>query len=160
MKVRRNRVVRFDYELRNGAGDMLGTTGGEKAIAYLHGHGKIVPGLEHALEGVDEGDQIEITLGPEDGYGDRDPEKIFKVAREQIPANIPLEPGVELVADDGMGHAIQLRVLDVDDNMVTLDANHPLAGETLNFRVKVLNVRDASAEEILSGSVEGEDIEN
>jgi FKBP-type peptidyl-prolyl cis-trans isomerase 2/predicted Fe-Mo cluster-binding NifX family protein len=142
--VEKDRVVRLAYTLTDGSGEQLDASEG---IHYLHGHEQVVPGLERALEGHVAGDELEVTLGPEEGYGQRDEERVLQVPIDQLPPGAA--PGMMLQAQAPNGAMMQLVVKSVEDQMATLDANHPLAGRTLTFKVKVLQVLAAAPQDMV-----------
>lgn len=151
MQIEKGRVVTIEYTLRDDDGDVIDTSEGEEPMVYLHGVGQLVPGLEKALETRGAGDKVKVSVAPEDGYGTWDPEQVMRVPRERLPADAEPEPGMELTGSDPDGDEILLRVIEVEGGVVTLDANHPLAGRTLHFDVDVKSVRDATQDELSHG---------
>lgn len=149
--------VRLRYSLFDGRGNLLETT--DEPVEFVYGYGDLVPGLEAALEGAQSGESLNVTVAPEDGYGTRDDTNVFAVEREEFPKDTDLEVGSEFVAEGDDGTSMTMRVTEVHDDHVLVDANHPLAGETLNFQVHVLNVRSASDDELLAAKVEASGIE-
>ncbi len=154
MKIAKNKVATFDYELRDELGTLLDSSE-EEPLAYIHGIGQIVPGLERALEGKTEGEAVSVTLSPDDGYGERDEELILVVPRSQFerPTEVTVGLQVHVTGPDGDSVA---RVTAIEGNEVTVDANHPLAGMILAFSLTVRDVREATAEELRHGHVHGE----
>lgn len=122
-------------------------------LDYLHGHRNIVAGLEEALEGKAVGDQVVVAVPPEKGYGFYDPEGVQVVDRAAFPADAEVVEGAMFYAEDSQGNPMPFTVLSVDDNEVTIDFNHALAGETLNFEVTVMDVRPATPEELQHGHI-------
>lgn len=155
MKIQRDAVVSIDYELQDDAGQTIDSSHQVGPLTYLHGHGQIVPGLASALEGKAAGEDVNVKVGPDEGYGDRDDRKIMQVERARLPENIEPKVGMTLAAD-GPGGPVPLFVTAVNDDSVTLDGNHPLAGKTLHFNVKVRDVREATSEELEHGHAHGE----
>jgi FKBP-type peptidyl-prolyl cis-trans isomerase SlyD len=155
MKIAKNTVVTFDYKLTNDAGEVLDTSEGAAPLDYLHGAENIVPGLEKALEGKSVGDQLNVSVSPEEGYGPRDEELIQAVPREMFQGVDELEVGMQFQAESEHGVHV-VRIASVNGDEVTVDANHPLAGETLHFDVTVRGVREASGEELEHGHVHAE----
>lgn len=147
-----NKVVTIHYTLRNDAGEVLDTSDGGEPMAYLHGAGNIVPGLEAKLEGKATGDKLVAVVEPKDGYGEKS-----GPGAQTIPIaafeGIEVRPGMTFVVEDDDGEQMPLRVIEVQDDRVVVDTDHPLAGETLHFTVEVVDVRDASADELLHGHV-------
>lgn len=155
MQIADNTVVILDYTVTNPEGDLIDSSSetGEP-LTYLHGNGDIVPGLEQALTGRRVGDNFQITVPPEDGYGERYDELVQVVSRDQFVGIDNMEIGMQFQTEaDGEVHVVTVTGLEGDE--VIVDANHPLAGETLVFDVTVLEVRPATAEEIKHGHVHG-----
>ncbi len=145
-------VVRLDYTLKVD-GKVVDTSEGNQPIQFIQGQGQIIPGLEDQLYGLKIGDQKDVTVQPEQGYGDIDPENFADIPRSQFPSEIPLEPGIELELKDQDGQLIDARIASVNPDTVRLDFNHPLAGKELHFSVNVIDLRDATDEEIAHGHV-------
>jgi FKBP-type peptidyl-prolyl cis-trans isomerase SlyD len=145
-----NNHVTVDYELRDGDGVFLDGSGSEGAepIEYVHGYGMLVPGLEAALAGLRAGDEREVIVPSEAGYGDRDEDLVLEIERSHFPDPSAVHVGDEFVAESPEGDEVAMRVVGVREDVVVVDANHPLAGITLLYRVKVLSVRPATQEEI------------
>jgi FKBP-type peptidyl-prolyl cis-trans isomerase SlyD len=129
---------------------VLDTSKGRKPLSYLHGRGNIVPGLEAALEGKSSGESFEITVPPDQGYGEHNESLVVQVDRGKFQGVDEIEPGMRFQAQTQDGTHI-LTVVDVEDQAVTVDANHPLAGQNLNFDVTVVEVRDATEDERREG---------
>jgi FKBP-type peptidyl-prolyl cis-trans isomerase SlyD len=144
--------VRIQYQLRDGRGNELETT--EEPVEFVFGYSKLVPGLEASLQGLHQGEAVNITIPPEDAYGTRDEANVFHVDREEFPDDTQIEAGSEFVAEGEDGTSLTMRVMEVHDDYVVVDANHPLAGETLNFQVRVLTVRAATDDEVLAAKAE------
>jgi FKBP-type peptidyl-prolyl cis-trans isomerase SlyD len=150
-QVRNDRVVGINYRLTVADGAEVDTTADRGPMEYLHGHRNIVPGLEKELEGHEVGDSLEVTIGPEEGYGEHDPERIVEVNRAQL--GFEPEVGAVVAAKLPDGREQHLLITGIEDESVTLDGNHPLAGETLHFEVSIASIRKATDEEISNGSV-------
>lgn len=150
-------VVTIEYTLRNEGGEVLDESHGDDALSYLHGHDNIVAGLESALTGKQVGDVVTIAVAPEDGYGVRDPAAVRSLAREEFPPDADLRVGVQFVAELEDGEQVPMWITAVDDDNVSIDLNHPLAGVTLHFEVKVLELRQAGANELAHGHPHGRD---
>lgn len=150
MKIGPNARVVLDYELKDDEGEVLDASAGEggEPIVYVHGYGMLVPGLEAALVGLEAGAAKEIVVTPEDGYGDRDEELVIEVDRADFPNPDGIEVGDEVVAESPDGDEVPMRVLEVKGEGVLVDANHPLAGVTLYYSVKVREVAKATDEEL------------
>ena len=155
MNISHNTVVAIDYTLTNDEGEVLDSSSGRAPLYYLHGYGNIIPGLENALAGHTAGESLAVTVAPADGYGEHDPEKLQAIPRQNIPPHIPLEPGLQLTGRDQHGNTLPLWVFEVREDVVLVDGNHPLAGETLHFAVEIREVRAASSEELAHGHVHG-----
>ena len=138
-----------DYELRNDAGELLDASEGDdgEPIRYVHGYGMLVPGLEAALAGLRAGDEREVVVPAEAGYGLRDEDLRMEVPRDRFPKS-GVNVGDELVAESPDGDEIDMVVVEVKDGSVVVDANHPLAGMTLHYKVRVREVRPATEDEI------------
>ena len=145
-----NTFVTLDYELRDEDGDLLDASesdGGEP-MRYVHGYGMLVPGLESALVGLGAGDEREIIVLAEAGYGEYDEELVLEVDRSELPDPSKVEVGDEFVAESPDGDEIAMTVVEIKDEVIVVDANHPLAGMALRYQVKVRDVRPATDEEI------------
>lgn len=151
----RGQVVSIHYTLTNDEGEVLDTSRGGEPLAYLHGAGNIVPGLEAALEGRKAGDQLQVTVAPEDGYGDAEEDGVQVAQREDFPADAELEVGMHFIAENEDGEEVPVWIRDIEGDDVTLDFNHPLAGVTLHFDVEVAGVRIATADEVAHGHPHG-----
>ncbi|HVC36776.1 MAG TPA: peptidylprolyl isomerase, partial [Gammaproteobacteria bacterium] len=133
-------------------GTVLDSSRGQKPLDYLHGSGNIISGLEQALEGKRVGDSIKVNVPPEKGYGPRDEALSHKVPRKMFDSKQEIKPGMRFHAEAGHGeHTVTVTA--VDNEHVTVDANHPLAGKILNFAVNVVEVRAATHEELAHGHV-------
>ena len=154
MQAAREKVVSIEYTLTDDDGDVLDSSRGRGPLSYLHGAGNIVPGLERAIEGKRTGETLSVVVPPADGYGDHDPELVQPVPRDRFPAGVEVEVGDEFEARTPAGPRL-VSVIDVDEENVTIDANHPLAGRALHFEVEVVDVRDATAEELRHGHAHG-----
>jgi FKBP-type peptidyl-prolyl cis-trans isomerase SlyD len=158
MKVEKNKVVKFHYVLKDKeTGEILDSSRhyGEP-LAFLVGAQNIIPGLERQMEGMEEGESKTIEVKASEAYGEKNPELIQKIPRSEF-QGIELQKGMVLQAQDPYGNIIPIKVIDFDENEVTIDANHPLAGKDLVFEVEIVSVRDATQEEIAHGHAhEGE----
>lgn len=154
MSVAPNSVVLIHYTLKDDAGALIDRSEKGQPLAYLHGRGNLIPGLERELEGKKSGDKLQVTIAPKDGYGEYDDALIQKVPRSAVQGVSDIKAGMQLHArsDEGLR---MLTVTEVDDESVTLDGNHPLAGKTLHFDVEIADVRAATEEELTHGHVHG-----
>lgn len=153
MKVAENTAVSIDYTLKNDQGAVIDSSEGKDPLTYVHGTGRIIPGLEEALDGKEEGEEFSVTLKPEKGYGKHDDSLILTVARERFQNPDDISEGMQVQAQLQDGSVGVLTIKGIADDQVTLDANHPLAGETLHFDVLVTGVRQATQEEIDAGRI-------
>ncbi|MDZ7828565.1 MAG: peptidylprolyl isomerase [Halofilum sp. (in: g-proteobacteria)] len=158
MQIARDTVAAIDYKLTDNDGQVLDTSEGREPLSYLHGAGNLIPGLESALEGQTEGDSLSVTVKPEEAYGERDERLVQQVPMAAFEGVDQVEAGMRFQATDEQGQGRVVTVTEVDGDQVTVDANHPLAGQPLNFEVSVVEVRAATDEEIEHGHVHtGED---
>ena len=152
-QIAKDKVVSIAYELTDTQGTLLDSSAGRPPMPYLHGHGNIIPGLESELDGKSAGEQITVTVPPETAYGPTDPALIQPVPKSQF-AGVPnVEVGMQFQASSPQGTRV-VRVVDINDDEVTVDANHPLAGKTLTFDVKIADVRDATPDELQQGQAQ------
>ncbi|TXK65662.1 FKBP-type peptidyl-prolyl cis-trans isomerase [Alkalisalibacterium limincola] len=147
-------VASFNYTLTNDAGDVLDTSNGREPLAYLHGAGNIVPGLEKAMEGKSAGETFKVDVAPEEGYGERHDALVQVVPRDAFQGVDDIQPGMQFQAQSNQG-VMSVTVTKIEDGQVTVDGNHPLAGETLHFDIEVTEVREATAEELEHGHAHG-----
>lgn len=154
MKIRPGCIVELEYELKDAEGAVVEASKHGGSLVYLHGYEEIPPGLESELDGVEEGAELEITLGPGAAYGDYNPDGIVSVPRSEFPEDAEIVPGdwisVELSEDEESekNEEIEMRVLEISPDAIVLDANHPLAGQQVTFDLRVVSVRQATLEEI------------
>ena len=155
MQVAKHKVVSLNYKLTDDAGDEIDRST-DGPLLYLHGAGALVPGLENALDGKSIGDELKVSLTPQDGYGERDEKLCSEVNREHFEGVDELEVGMQffIPSDDG-GEDQFVFVTAVSEETVTIDGNHPLAGIHLVFDVAVVDIREATAEEIEHGHAHG-----
>lgn len=154
-KITQNSVVSLDYTLTNDAGDILDKSENGQFV-YLHGTNNIIPGLEKALDGKSLNDEFKATIEADDAYGHKDDSKRQVVGREMFEADSPIEEGTQFHAQSPEGEMLMITIAEVNGDEITIDGNHPLAGERLHFDVKVSAIREASEEEISHGHVHGE----
>ena len=148
MKIADKTVVSIDYTLKNAAGEVVDSSNGAEPLSYIHGAQQIVPGLERELTGLAVGEKKEVVVHPQDGYGSVDPEGVFSVPRAAFPPDAKLTVGDAFVGEDDEGRAVPVRIVELKPDSITVDANHPLAGETLYFSVEVKSVRAATEEDM------------
>ena len=140
------------YKLTSPEGEVLDSSEGKAPLAYLHGHGNIIPGLEKQLEGKASGDKLVVEVPAAEAYGERNPDLVVEAARSQFPEDVDLEPGMRFQAQTPQGNRIA-EIKAIDGDKVTVDTNHPLAGVDLKFDVEITDIRKASPEEIDHGHV-------
>lgn len=155
MQISKNKVVSIGFKLTDADGSLIDESSTEEPLTYIQGIGSFIPAVESALEGKKSGDELEVTVTPEDGFGERDEELVHSVPRSQFQSGGDLEVGMQVQSQDPDGGPVIFTVVAVNTDNVTLDGNHPLAGMTLNFSVKVGDVRDATKEELDHGHVHG-----
>jgi FKBP-type peptidyl-prolyl cis-trans isomerase SlyD len=146
-------VVSMHYTLTDSDGKVLDTSEGADPLTYLHGAGNIIPGLEKALVGKVADDAMKVEVAPADGYGELVPELMQVVDKEAFQGVEMLEAGMSFEAQGPNGEVQRVVIAKIEGDQVTVDGNHPLAGVTLNFDVKIVSVRDATEEEISHGHV-------
>jgi len=150
LTIQPNAHVTIDYELRDEEGDMLEASADEggEPIRYVHGYGMLVPGLEAALVGLHAGDVRDVVVPAEAGYGEYDDDLLLELDRSELPDPKGVAVGDEFVAESPDGDEIAMSVVEVRDDLVVVDANHPLAGMTLRYHVTVRDIRPATDDEI------------
>ncbi len=154
MQIAQDTVVLVRYTLRNDAGDILDSSADGEPLAYVHGSGSLVPGFERALDGRKAGDKLSFEVPPTDGYGLHEAELVQEVPRSAFEGIANLDVGMQFHAQSNQGpHTVT--VTKIDGDRITVDGNHPLAGQTLHFEVEVADVRAATGEELAHGHVHG-----
>jgi len=153
MNIDDKRAVSIHYTLTNEQGEKLDSSEGQDPLRYLHGASNIIPGLENALVGKTTGDKVSVTVQPEDAYGEINPEMIQIVPREAFEGIDDIQAGMQFQASGPDGQTQVVTIKAVGEEGVTVDGNHPLAGQVLNFDVSIEEVRDATEEEIAHGHV-------
>jgi FKBP-type peptidyl-prolyl cis-trans isomerase SlyD len=154
MQVAQDTVVAIRYTLKNDAGATLDASAEGEALTYLHGNGNLVPGLERALEGKQAGDKLSVAVPAADAYGEMDDELVQEVPRAAFRGIDDIEVGMQFQAQSNHGPR-SVVVTKVTPELITVDGNHPLAGQNLNFEVEVAEVRAATSEELEHGHVHG-----
>ena len=153
MTIEKDKVVAFHYTLKLDSGEIADSSDGREPLNFLVGSGQIIPGLEKEMIGMSIGDNKVVNVKPEDAYGVKDPNLKQTVSRTQLPDSIKPVIGERLQGQSEDGHVVHGQIVGVDDDYVEIDFNHPLADEALTFDIKIVDVRDASAEEIDHGHV-------
>lgn len=154
MTIKQDSVVTLHYTLKDDAGDVIDSSASRHPLSYLHGHGNLVPGLERELQGKSAGDKLSVKIEPADGYGAYDRSLVEQVPRRSLKGISNIKVGTQLRGETEQGPRT-VTVTRIVGDMVTLDANHPLAGKNLNFEVEITSVRDATEEELTHGHVHG-----
>ena len=155
MTIAQHKVVTIHYKVSDSESDkVIDSSENAEPMTYLHGAQNFIPGLEQALEGKAVGDELEVVVEAADAYGERSDDRIQQVPMEAFQGMEKVEPGMAVTAQTDQGQ-INLVITEVNGDMVTVDANHPLAGKSLKFEVSVEDVRDASEEEVTHGHVHG-----
>lgn len=154
MQITQDAVALIHYTLTDDEGATIDSSAGGEPLAYIHGNGNLIPGLERELEGKSEGDKLDVKIAPADGYGEFDKSLIQRVPRRALKGVGNLHVGMQLHAQSERGTRA-VTVTQLVGDMVTLDGNHPLAGKNLNFKVEVVAVRAATEEELSHGHVHG-----
>lgn len=155
MTIKDNSAVSFHYTLTDDDGQQLDSSVGNAPLAYLHGAGNIIPGLENALTGKSVGDNLTVAVSAAEGYGEVQSELIQQVPRDAFQGVDSIEVGMQFEAQTGQGGSVPVTVTAISEDTITVDGNHPLAGKNLNFEVSIEDVRDATAEELELGHIHG-----
>jgi FKBP-type peptidyl-prolyl cis-trans isomerase SlyD len=158
IRVVENKVVSLAYELRLGDARDVSEATQDEPLEFIQGAKQIIPGLEKELYGMSLGDEKEVVIAPEDAYGERDEEEIVAVPRDTFPASLDLVKGNPVsLRDRHSGESYTAFVQEIGNDEVVLDFNHPLAGQTLHFHVKIVGLRDPTDEEVAHGHVHSSD---
>jgi FKBP-type peptidyl-prolyl cis-trans isomerase SlyD len=145
-------VVSMEYTLHVD-GEKIDSSEGQDPLQFLVGYGNIISGLEHEMMGMKIGDTRDVVVPPAEAYGEFDEDAFMDVPRGQFPKDMPLEEGLELTVRDDTGQSRYARIEAIEGENVTLNFNHPLAGDELHFNVKVVGLREPTAEELEHGHV-------
>ena len=154
MQVANKLAVSIHYTLTNSAGEQLDSSIGSQPLEYLHGEGNIIPGLEQALTGKTVGDKLNVTIDAANAYGEYDASMMQVVSRKMFEGVDQLELGMMFHADVSHGTGV-VTITKIEGDDITIDGNHPLAGEALTFDVEIINIRPATAEELEHGHIHG-----
>lgn len=162
MKITQDCLVVLDYRILDSNGELFEEGAGDDATDYIHGYGELPSGVEEALEGAEVGAHVELQLTPETGFGPVDPELIIGVPRDELGDDTELQKGdilpVEVADEEGnVQGEVDMVVVEVRPDTIFVDANHPLAGQNVTFIADVVEVRQATEEELGSVHVHGED---
>lgn len=159
MQISRHTLVVLDYTLKDDEGQLIDSSEGSEPLTYVHGSGSLIPGLETALEGKAQGDNLVVRIGPEEAYGERDDDMIHPISRGELPEDEEIEVGMQFTAESDAGMAL-VTVVGIEGDTVYLDANHPLAGVALNFDVTVRELRQATEEEVAEAEADEDEPED
>jgi len=144
-------VYAIEYTVKNSKGEVVDSNAGQAPLEFIAGQGQIIPGLEKEVEGMEVGEEKTVTVKAEEAYGERNEEWVETLPKEQF-EGIDLQKGMTLYGQTPDGQTVAVTVKDFNDKEVVIDYNHPLAGEDLEFDVKVVGKRDATLEELAGGS--------
>ena len=150
MQLTKNKVATLNYTLTDDEGNIIDQST-DGTFSYLHGANNIIPGLENALEGKESGDEISVKIEPADAYGERNLENIQKVSRSMFPPDMEIKAGMRFNAQTSTGQAVAVTVTAVEGDEIVVDGNHPLAGVALHFEVMLVEIREATDEELKVG---------
>jgi FKBP-type peptidyl-prolyl cis-trans isomerase SlyD len=151
MKITSDKVITINYILKDDKGVVIDQSS-DASFAYLHGHQNIIPGLENALEEKEKGDSFSLVIEPKDAYGEHNPE-ITQVIPRSAFGDVELEVGMQFHAESDAGQPVLITISEINGDDITIDGNPPLAGVTLHYDVDVMDVRDATEEELSHGHV-------
>jgi len=147
------KVYEIEYTVKNSKGEVVDSNVGAEPLKFIAGKGEIIPGLEKEVEKMEVGEEKEVVVKADEAYGQRNEDLVQTLPKEQF-EGIELQKGMTLYGQTPDGQVVAVTVVDFDDNSVTIDYNHPLAGENLTFNVKVLSKRDATLEELAGNTHE------
>lgn len=151
--VENDKVIYLDFVLKNEQGEVLDSSQNGEQLIYLHGANDIIPGLENALTGKTLGEEMQTVIPPSEAYGEYEVSLVDEVSREQFPGIEDLQPGMQFQTSMDDGAPMVIQITKVEGDKITVDGNHPLAGMTLLFDLKIADIRDATAEELEHGHV-------
>lgn len=154
MPIAKDSVVSIDFTLTDDKGTEIDSTTGQDPLVYLHGQGSLLPAIEQALEGKSVGDSVSLTLEPELAYGTRDESQVNLMPLSELPEDEEIVVGMQFHAEEEDGPRL-VTISKIDGDQVTVDGNHPLAGQTLSFEIEVADIRAATADELTHGHVHG-----
>ena len=154
MKIAEESVVTIHFTLKNDKGSTLESSRGDRPLAYIHGMGQMIPGLEDALTGKAKGDKVDVRLRPDQAYGERDEEMMQSIPKSEFDSVAQLKVGEQVEVNSDSGPMV-LTVIEMKNDHIVVDGNHPFAGMSLHFDVEIMDVREATAEELEHGHVHG-----
>lgn len=151
-----NHVVDFKYTVKNQSGEIIDSSDNAGPLSYIHGQNKMIPGLEREISGKKIGDIFQVTVKPEDAYGHHDEAMTQAIPKSEFGPDVDkIQVGSQLQVQDQDGQARVVVATEIRDDAIVLDANHPLAGQTLHFDVEIVGVRQATSEELAEGQING-----
>lgn len=142
-QVKAGDTVSIHYTGTLSDGETFDSSQGREPLEFTVGSGQIIPGLDEALPGMAVGDKKLVEIAAENAYGEPDPNARQAIPRGEIPADIPVEPGTQLQMQTPTGQVVPVMVVEVTEDEVTLDANHPLAGKDLTFDIELMDIKAA-----------------
>lgn len=148
MKIEKDKMVSIHYTLHDDAGNQIDSSVGKEPLEYVHGNGMLIPGLEAMLEGKEPGLKFKAVIEPKEAYGEYNSNLVIEVPKENFDEGMPVEVGMKFQASTADGQVCLVRVIEVSEKTVKVDANHELAGKQLTFDVEIVDVRDATEEEL------------
>jgi len=140
MKIKKGSRVTFNYELRDSSGEVIDSTFGQEPVVFIQGEGEIIPGLEELMEGEEPGFEAKASLPPEKAYGLVNESLVVFAGPENFDDNVEIEEGATVETEDPDGNTVIFQIIEVTEDKVYLDGNHPLAGETLDYKIEVVTV--------------------
>ncbi len=156
MNICKNTAVIINYRLNDDKGQLIDESS-DGSFCYLQGHDNIIPGLEKALEGKQQGDTFVVDVAPKDGYGERDETKVEIVSKDMFPGDEDIKPGMEFHAEGPNKELVTITIIEVNDDTIKIDGNDSLAGVPLTFDIEVISVREADESEISHGHIHAEE---
>ncbi|HIF52038.1 MAG TPA: peptidylprolyl isomerase [Thiotrichaceae bacterium] len=154
MQLTKNKVAVLNFTLKNKDGEIIDETN-DGTFTYLHGARNLISGLENALENKQAGDKISVVIEPKDAYGEHDQEKVERVPLDMFPPEVEIREGLQFDSESADGEPIVVTVIEIDAGEVVVDGNHSMAGVELHFDVELVEVREATAQELEHGHVHG-----
>ncbi|TPW18159.1 MAG: FKBP-type peptidyl-prolyl cis-trans isomerase SlyD [Halothiobacillaceae bacterium] len=156
MQITPNTVVQFNYTIRDKDGQQIESNAGSPPMAFLHGHGNVLKGIEAAMSGRVAGERFTLTLAPAEAYGERNPNEEQRIPIKYLHGAAKWKPGMIATVRTAEGQHSQVRILKAGKFIATVDGNHPLAGMALTFDIEIVAVRAATAEELAHGHAHGD----
>ena len=155
MAIGQNKVVTMNYTLKDGQGNVVQTTDNKEPFQFMSGNKQILPKLEEEIDAMIIGSKKNVKIPAKEAYGEYSEQAVQQVKKENFPANVKLKTGMEFMANSPEGHQMPFVIKEIKNEEVTVDFNHPLAGMDLEFDVELVDVRDATLEEMQHGHVHG-----